>query len=84
MSSKPHYFAIGVFVLTATILGLIGIVLVSQDAMRSPKYFLETYVDESVQGIDVGTPFKFRGVKAGNVSEIALVSSVYDTRKMTW
>ncbi len=82
MSSKPHYFAIGVFVLAASALGLIGAVVVSQDAMRSPKYFIETYVDESVQGIDVGTPFKFRGVKAGNVSEIALVTSVYDTRKM--
>ena len=82
MSSKPHYFAIGVFVLAASTLGLIGAVVVSQDAMRSPKHFIETYVDESVQGIDVGTPFKFRGVKAGSVSEIALVSSVYDTRKM--
>jgi len=82
MSSKPHYFAIGLFVLITAALGLIGAVAVSSDAMRSPKYFLETYVDESVQGIDVGTPFKFRGVKAGNVSEIEMVSSVYDTTKM--
>ena len=82
MSSKPHYFAIGLFVLIAAALGLIGAVAVSSDAMRSPKYFLETYVDESVQGIDVGTPFKFRGVKAGNVSKIEMVSSVYDTTKM--
>ncbi|MEE9368398.1 MAG: MlaD family protein [Pontiella sp.] len=82
MSSKPHYFAIGLFVLVATTLGLIGIVAVSSDAMSSPKYFLETYVDESVQGIDVGTPFKFRGVKVGNVSEISMVSTEYDTTKM--
>jgi paraquat-inducible protein B len=82
MSSKPHYFAIGVFVLGAAILGLVGIVAVSSDAMHSPKHFIETYLNESVQGIDVGTPFKFRGVKVGNVSEIALVSSVYDTTKM--
>ena len=82
MSSKPHYFAIGLFVLIAAALGLIGAVAVSSDAMRSPKYFLETYVDESVQGIDVGTPFKFRGVKAGNVSKIEMVSTVYDTTKM--
>jgi phospholipid/cholesterol/gamma-HCH transport system substrate-binding protein/paraquat-inducible protein B len=82
MSSKPHYFAIGLFVLTATTLGLIGIIAISSDAMRSPKYFLETYVDESVQGIDVGTPFKFRGVEVGRVSKIEVVSSVYDTTKM--
>ena len=82
MSTKPHYFAIGVFVLAATVLGLAGVVAFSSDALRSPKYFLETYVNESVQGIDVGTPFKFRGVKIGNISEIAMVSTEYETDKM--
>jgi paraquat-inducible protein B len=82
MSSKPHYFAIGLFVMIGTALGLVGIIAVSSDAMRSSKYFIETYVDESVQGIDIGTPFKFRGVKVGNVSEIAMVSTVYDTSRM--
>lgn len=81
-SRKPHYFAIGLFVLGAAALGIVGVVAFSSDALRSPKYFLETYVDESVQGIDIGTPFKFRGVKIGNVSEITLVSTEYDTAKM--
>ena len=82
MSSKPHYFVIGLFVLIATALGLIGVVAVTSDAMRAPKHFIETYLDESVQGIDVGTPFKFRGVKVGNVSKITMVSAEYDTEKM--
>ena len=81
-SSKPHYFVIGLFVIIATVLGIGGIIAVSSDALNSPDRFVETYVDESVQGIDVGTPFKFRGVKIGNVSEISLVSTEYDTRKM--
>ena len=82
MSSKPHYFAIGLFVLAATTLGIVGVVAFSSDAMRSPEHFIETYLDESVQGVDIGTPFKFRGVKIGNISEIEMVSSVYDTTKM--
>jgi phospholipid/cholesterol/gamma-HCH transport system substrate-binding protein/paraquat-inducible protein B len=82
MNNKPHYFAIGVFVLSATVLAMLGIVAFSSDALRSPKYFLETYVDESVQGINVGTPFKYRGVQIGNVSEITLVSTEYKTEKM--
>ncbi len=82
MSSRPHYFAIGVFVLVATTLGILGVVALSSDALRSPKYFIETYLDESVQGVDIGTPFKFRGVKIGNISEIKMVSSVYDTTKV--
>ncbi|MDF7822503.1 MlaD family protein [Pontiellaceae bacterium B12227] len=81
-STKPHYFAIGIFVLVATALGLVGIVMLSSDALRAPERFIETYVDESVQGIDVGTPFKLRGVKVGSVSQISMVSSVYDTAKM--
>lgn len=82
MSTKPHFFAIGIFVIAAVALGLIGLVLLSSDALRSPNRFIETYVDESVQGIDVGTPFKLRGVKVGSVSEVSIVSAVYDTRKM--
>lgn len=82
MGSKPHYFAIGLFVLCATAIGLVGIIAIGADSMRSQKYFIETYVDESVQGIDIGTPFKFRGVKVGNVSEIAMVSSAYNTDRM--
>jgi phospholipid/cholesterol/gamma-HCH transport system substrate-binding protein len=81
-SRKPHYFAIGVFVLSAVALGIAGMVALSSDALHSPKHFLETYVDESVQGIDVGTPFKFRGVKIGNVSKISMVSTEYETARM--
>ena len=82
MSSKPHYFAIGLFVLAAAALGVIGVIAIGADSMRSPEYFIETYVNESVQGIDIGTPFKFRGRKVGSVSEIEIVSAVYDTEKM--
>jgi ABC-type transporter Mla subunit MlaD len=82
MSSKPHYFAIGLFVLSAAALGIAGVVAFSSDMMNSPKYFLETYVNESVQGIDIGTPFKFRGVKVGNVCEIKMVGTEYETTRM--
>ncbi|MDZ8117499.1 MlaD family protein [Pontiella agarivorans] len=82
MRTKPHYFAIGIFVIVAVLLGLAGLVLLSSDALQAPDRFIETYVDESVQGIDVGTPFKLRGVKVGSVSRVSLVSSVYETGKM--
>lgn len=81
-SSKPHYFAIGVFVLASAFLGVVGIILIGSDALRSPEYFIETYVNESVQGIDIGTPFKLRGVKVGSVCEVRMVSEEYDTARM--
>jgi phospholipid/cholesterol/gamma-HCH transport system substrate-binding protein len=73
------YFKIGLFVISAIILGVIGVIVLGGGKFFEKKNIVETYIDESVQGLDVGSPVKFRGVLIGNVEQITLTSVEYDT-----
>jgi len=77
---KFSYFKIGIFVISAVVIGVLGVVVLGAGAIFQKKSIVETYIDESVQGLDVGSPVKFRGVPVGRVEEISLTSAVYPTR----
>ena len=78
---KLSYFKIGVFVISAVIIGVIGVVVLGVGAIFQKTSLIETYIDESVQGLDVGSAVKFRGVPVGRVEQITLTSAVYPTRR---
>src|SRR3972149_246046 len=59
------YFKIGLFVISATIIAVIGVVVLGVGALLQKKTILETYIDESVQGLDVGSAVKVPGVSGG-------------------
>jgi phospholipid/cholesterol/gamma-HCH transport system substrate-binding protein/paraquat-inducible protein B len=75
------YFKIGLFVISATVIGVIGIVVLGVGTLLQKKNIIETYIDESVQGLDVGSAVKFRGVLVGKVEQITLTSAAYSTRR---
>ena len=75
------YFKIGLFVISAMVIGVIGVVVLGGGKFFKTKNIIETYIDESVQGLDVGSPVKFRGVLVGNVEQISLTSVEYSTRR---
>jgi ABC-type transporter Mla subunit MlaD len=77
MSAKANYFKIGIFVIAATVIAIIAIIVLGVGTVFQHKVMIETYIDGSVQGLDVGSPFKFRGVKLGSVEEIAFVGNEY-------
>lgn len=81
MSIKINYFRIGLFVLAAVALIIAGIIVLSAGALTRKNLIMETYLDESVQGLEVGSPIKLRGVKVGQVETIAFVDEAYDTHK---
>src|SRR6186997_779802 len=75
------YFKVGIFVITASVIAVIGVILLGVGSIFQKNFLVETYIDESVQGLDVGSPVKFRGVPIGKVEEISLTSVEYATTK---
>ncbi len=77
MSAKSNYFKIGLFILAGFALLVAGLLFLGADSMFRPRIYLETYVDGTVQGIDVGSPVKFRGVQIGRVSRVDFCFNEY-------
>src|SRR6266404_2258536 len=78
---KFSYFKIGIFVISAVVIAIIGVVVLGVGTIFQKKSIVETYIDESVQGLDVGSPVKFRGVPVGRVEQISLTSAEYATKR---
>jgi ABC-type transporter Mla subunit MlaD len=77
MSSEPRYFKLGVFVLLSVAIAVAAIVMLGAGRLFIKKFHVESYVDESVQGLDVGAPVKFRGVRIGELERIDFVATHY-------
>jgi ABC-type transporter Mla subunit MlaD len=77
-SSNPNYFRLGIFVLAA-IGALLTVILIFGSGQFFKKSFMvETYVKQSVTGLDAGAAVRFRGVKIGQVTMIALSGDLYE------
>jgi ABC-type transporter Mla subunit MlaD len=77
MSAKAHYFRVGLFIIIGVLLAVIAIVVLKAGSLFEKRSIMETYFDESVQGLEVGAPIKHRGVKVGTVKKIGFVRNVY-------
>lgn len=75
--SKSAYFRIGLFVFVSVAIAVVGLVLFGQRAARKPGVLVETYLDESVEGLVPGSPVKFKGLKVGVVQSVEFVHDTY-------
>lgn len=78
MNCHANYFKIGVFVLAGFLLAAGSLIYIGAGSMFRPRFYVETYVDGTVQGIDIGSAVKFRGVTIGRVSRIDFTFNMYD------
>ncbi|MCW7458296.1 MlaD family protein [Leptospira bandrabouensis] len=78
--SNKTYFKVGIFVLVSFFTLILFLIIFTAGNIFQRSVSLETYFDESVQGLDIGSPVKHRGVKVGTVQEITFVQNVYSDK----
>ena len=79
--SNPNYFRLGLFVF-AGFAAILALILVFGTGQLFKKTTMaETYIEQSITGLDVGAPGRFRGVKVGQVTFIGLSGSLYETNE---
>ena len=76
-SRSSRYFKLGLFVLVSVAVVVAGVIVLGAGALFRRTVPAETLVYESVNGLDVGSAVKFRGVPIGKVTEIVFASTKY-------
>ncbi len=70
MASQKTKFSVGLFVLVGIGIALFGILMIGMSSLFQKGDLYVTYFDESVQGLDMDSPVKYRGVGVGRVEKI--------------
>ena len=76
MRRSDHY-KLGIFVLVGAFLFLVVVLVLGGGNLFRSTFRFETYLDEAVNGLAVGSQVTYRGVDVGNVVEIGFVTGRY-------
>lgn len=82
-AQRTLYFRVGALVLIGAALAVGFTLFLTADRFGNRGVIYETYLRESVQGLEVGAAVRYRGVALGRVTEIGLVSAAYERPEMT-
>ena len=77
MSQKANYFKLGLFVIGAIAAGIVVLLIIGSGRWFQKRILIETYFNESVQGLDIGSKLKVRGVAIGEVTRIGFTYNRY-------
>lgn len=78
MSKKVNPVAIGIFVVGASMLALISIMVFGAAKIFTKTEMAVCYFRDSINGLDVGAPVKYKGVTIGKVKDIRINVSKKD------
>ena len=78
MDENKRFVRLGVFVFVALVILAAMLFVLGGRSLFEPTFTFETYFDQSVAGLDVGAPVKYRGVPLGQVTEILSSPALYE------
>src|SRR5277367_4436890 len=78
MDGVTRYRRLGAFVILSVCILAAGVFVLGGRKWFQPTFVFETYFDQSVAGLDVGAPVRFRGVPLGHVAAILTSAATYE------
>jgi len=72
MSIRAHPTAIGIFLIGALALTVLGVAVLSSSALFTQRSTFVSYFGESVNGLEIGAPVKFQGVRVGSITDLLI------------
>lgn len=80
MAKPPNtlFLRVGMLALSAIALAVGFVLYLTAGQFGTKSDYFETYIGESIVGLDVGAAVRYRGVQIGRVTEISLAAAVYD------
>jgi ABC-type transporter Mla subunit MlaD len=78
MDEGKRHYRLGLFVVVSVMVLAVLLFVLGGRKLFQPTYTFETYFAESVAGLEIGSPLRYRGVPLGAVSEILTSAAVYE------
>ena len=78
MDEGKRYYRLGLFVVVSILALAVLLFVLGGRKLFQPTYTFETYFAESVAGLEIGSPLRYRGVPLGEVSEILDSAAAYE------
>jgi paraquat-inducible protein B len=72
MSKKANPTSIGLFIVIGVALGVLGLLLFSSSRLFTRSVRCVLYFHESLNGLNLGAPVKYRGVTIGSVTKVMI------------
>jgi phospholipid/cholesterol/gamma-HCH transport system substrate-binding protein len=78
MEENKRYVRLGIFVFVAVVVAAAILFILGGRSLFQTTFTFETYFNQSVAGLEIGAPVRFRGVPMGQVTAILTSAATYE------